>query len=72
METAQKISNGLEIWNKGFKDPLAMKILIKTLREDGADKKADEYQEEAHHIWPQEFSMPKPAEQEAEQDSAAA
>lgn len=69
MDLAQKISNGLEIWNKGFKDPVAMKFLIEALKEDGSDKKAQEYQEEAHHIWPDEFPL-APKEPASEEQAA--
>ncbi|MAZ47830.1 MAG: hypothetical protein CME65_04665 [Halobacteriovoraceae bacterium] len=67
MDLAQKISNGLDIWNKGFKDPYAMKVLIQALKEDGSDKKAQEYLEEAHHIWPDEFSAPESTSSTEEQ-----
>lgn len=65
LDLATKISNGLEIWNKGFKHPLAVRLLIGALKEDGSDKKAKEYQEEAHHLWPDEFSLPQDEKQEA-------
>ena len=65
MDLSAKISNGLEVWNKGFRDPLAVKILVAALREDGSDKKAAEYEEEAAHQWPEHFEKPKEPEKEA-------
>ena len=50
------ISKGLELWNNGHKDSTSMKILITSLRKDGNDKKANEYLDEAQHVWPSEFS----------------
>jgi CheY-like chemotaxis protein len=62
-QNTERISKGLELWNNGFKDPTAMKILIASLSEDGSDKKAQQYQEEAEHLWPGEFlvTIPKAA-----------
>jgi CheY-like chemotaxis protein len=54
------ISKGLELWNSDYKDPEAAAILIKSLRKDGSTKKADEYLEEAQHLWPNIFSIPLP------------
>ena len=53
------ISKGLELWNNGHKDPVAMRVLIDALRKDGNSKKADEYLEEAEHLWPNEFGALK-------------
>lgn len=52
----EKISKGLELWNNGNKDPDAVRLLIEALRADGSDKKANEYLEEAQHIWPNQFA----------------
>lgn len=53
----EKISHGLELWNNGHKDPASVKYLIDSLREDNNDKKADEYLEEANHLWPDLFPL---------------
>jgi hypothetical protein len=54
MNNTERISQGLELFNNGHKDPLAADILIKTLYKEG-NKRADEYLEEAQHLWPDEF-----------------
>ena len=54
--TTELISKGLELWNNGHKDPVAVKILIDSLNKDGSSKKAQEYLEEAIHLWPNTFS----------------
>lgn len=58
--TTERITKGLELWNNGNKDPDATRILINALKEDGADKKAQDYQEEAEHLWPDEFKAATP------------
>lgn len=55
VEIRARISEGLDLWNNGIKDPMAMKITIDALREDGSDKKAEQYLEEAQHVWPDIF-----------------
>lgn len=55
MNNTERISQGLELFNNGHKDPLAADILIKTLYKEG-NKRADEYLEEAQHLWPDEFT----------------
>lgn len=55
MNNTEKISEGLDLFNKGFKDPLAAKYLIKALRDEGSDKKAQKYQDEAEFLWPDIF-----------------
>ena len=52
----EMISQGLELWNQGNKDPEAVAVLIKCLEKDGADKKAQDYKEEAEHLWPDVFA----------------
>jgi CheY-like chemotaxis protein len=54
MNNTERISQGLELFNNGHKDPVAADILIKALYKDG-NKRADEYLEEAQHLWPDEF-----------------
>lgn len=56
MTTTEKISKGLELYNNGHKDPMCMSFLIDALKEDGSDKKAQEYLEEAQHLWPDIFN----------------
>jgi hypothetical protein len=56
MNTTEKISKGLELYNNGHKHPLCMQFLISALKADGADKKAEQYLEEAQHMWPKIFS----------------
>ena len=55
-----RISEGLELWNNGIKDQTAMKILIDSLYEDGSDQKAQQYLEEAQHLWPNSFHYEGP------------
>jgi two-component system chemotaxis response regulator CheY len=62
MEIVEKISKGLELYNKGNKHPLAVEILIDALESDGNEKRAAEYREEAEHIWPERF---KPSQKDA-------
>jgi len=59
MEVTERVSRGLELFNNNYKDPNAVRIMIKALREIGSDKKAQEYQEEANHLWPDLFSLEK-------------
>ena len=56
----ENISKGLELWNNGLKDPDAVRVLIKALRADGSDKKANDYFEEAQHLWPNLFTTKIP------------
>lgn len=55
IDITARISEGLDLWNNGIKDPDAMKILINSLYEDGSNKKAEQYLEEAQHLWPDIF-----------------
>jgi CheY-like chemotaxis protein len=57
MEVTEKISKGMELFNKGHKHPDCVTILIDSLREDGSDKKANDFQEEANHTWPDLFPI---------------
>lgn len=54
MGATERVSHGQELFNKGFKDPLATRILIKALKETGSSK-AQRYIEEARLLWPDEF-----------------
>lgn len=56
IEVTARISEGLELWNNGIKDPAAVKILISSLKENGSAKKAEQYLEEALHLWPNLYS----------------
>lgn len=51
----ERISQGLDLFNKGYKDPLATKHLINALYQEGSNKKAEEYLSEAEYLWPEEF-----------------
>ncbi len=53
------ISKGTDLWNKGYKDPQAVKILIKALSDGGHEDKAKQYKEDASYEWPEEFSPSK-------------
>lgn len=64
MSANERISGALELHNNGQKHPLVMSYLIKTLRDEDMDKKADQYFEEANHIWPDKFPV-KESEQAA-------
>jgi CheY-like chemotaxis protein len=55
MANTERISTGLDLFNKGYKHPSTTKILIDSLFEGGSEKKALEYLEEAQHLWPVEF-----------------
>ncbi len=55
MANTERISKGLDLFNKGYKHPHATKILINSLKQDGNAKKAAEYLEEAEHLWPDDF-----------------
>lgn len=52
-----RVSNGLEIINQGHKNPLVMRYLIDSLIEADALKKADQYMDEANHLWPDLFPL---------------
>ena len=54
MNTTERISRGMELFNNGYKDPMAADFLIQALFKDG-NKRADEYLEEAQYLWPDEF-----------------
>lgn len=54
MSVTEKVSGGLELFNQGYKDPQAAGILINALYKAGS-KKADEYLDEARHLWPDVF-----------------
>lgn len=55
MANTERISMGLDLFNKGYKHPHATKILINSLFQEGNEKKALEYLEEAEHLWPEDF-----------------
>lgn len=55
------VSQGLELFNKGFKHPMSTRIMIEAMRKAGSDKKAEEYLDEAQHLWPEEFGGNKKA-----------
>ena len=55
------ISQGLDLFNKGYKHPYAAKILINALFKSGSAKKAADYLDEAQHLWPDEFKNFKQA-----------
>lgn len=56
MNNTERISQGLELFNNGHKDPMAADIMIKALYKEG-NKRADEYLEEAQHLWPDKFPV---------------
>jgi CheY-like chemotaxis protein len=58
--TTELISKGLELWNNGNKDPDAVRMLINALRSEGSDKKANDYLDEAQHLWPNIFAVKLP------------
>lgn len=59
MQPKDRINKGMELFNNNNRHPLATKILIDTLYKDNSEKKADEYLEEAQHIWPDHFERYK-------------
>jgi CheY-like chemotaxis protein len=61
MSATELVSLGLEIFNKGKRDPICTRILIDALKKTGSDKKAQEYEEEAQHLWPDIFKKTKQA-----------
>lgn len=63
MSTDEKASSGLELFNNGHKDPVAARIMIDSLFRAGS-KRASEYLDEALRLWPDEFVVPKNAQQE--------
>lgn len=54
MTVTERVSYGLELFNKGYRDPLATKFMIQSLKEAGSSK-ASFYLEEASVLWPREF-----------------
>lgn len=56
VDNTARVSEGLDLWNNGVQDPVAVKILIDSLVEDGSMKKAENYLDEARHLWPKQFS----------------
>lgn len=60
MTINEKVSAGLELFNKGFKDPQAASVMIDALYK-AESKKAPEYLEEALRLWPEDFKPPKSA-----------
>jgi len=64
METNERASKGLELFNNGNQDPQATKVMIRALKEAGSSK-ANEYLDEAKRLWPDEFQGPKPSESQA-------
>lgn len=61
LNSVEKVSRGLELYNKGMKDPLCTDIMIKAMIAEGADKKAQDYLEEAALLWPNKFNLPNKA-----------
>ncbi len=59
MNNKEKISKALDLFNRDNKHPLATKILITSLFKEGSEKKAEEYLEEALHLWPEIFEKYK-------------
>lgn len=60
-ELKDLISEGLDLFNKGYKHPSAALILINALFESGSNRKAEDYLDEAKHLWPDEFNSYKKA-----------
>jgi len=59
MNNQERISKGLDLFNRVHKHPLATKILINSLFKEGSEKKAEQYLDEANHIWPDTFNKYK-------------
>lgn len=59
MSNPERITKGLELFNKEFKHPLALKILINSLYKEGSEKKAEQYLDEGNHLWPETFKKYK-------------
>lgn len=55
MSGTERISDGLKLFNNGHKHPLCLRFLIESLRAEGNEGKAKQYQEEAEHLWPEIF-----------------
>ena len=56
MNNTERITSGMDLFNRECRHPLAVKILIDSLFQGESEKKAKEYLEEAIHIWPDYFS----------------
>jgi CheY-like chemotaxis protein len=68
MTNPERISSGLDLFNREFRHPLALKILINSLYKEGSEKKAEQYLDEANHLWPDKFKgykRPKDSEKVA-------
>lgn len=61
MSPTDLISKGLELFNKGYKHPLSTKLVIDAMFSTGSAKKAQDYLEEASHLWPDDFKNYKKA-----------
>jgi CheY-like chemotaxis protein len=59
LENKERITKGLELFNRNNKHPLAMRILINSLYKEGSEKKAEQYLDEAKHLWPESFEKYK-------------
>lgn len=60
MNPTERISGGLQLFNNGHKHPLCVRFLIESLKAEGSDSKAKQYQEEAEHLWPEIFASDTP------------
>jgi CheY-like chemotaxis protein len=59
MTNTERISSALDLFNREFRHPLAVKILINSLYKEGSEKKAEQYLDEANHLWPEKFKSYK-------------
>ena len=59
MSVTERVSGGLELFNNGHKDPMAMKVLLQALISVGSQEKAKQYFEEAQFEWPDIFKDSK-------------
>ncbi len=59
MSNKDRIAKGLELFNRNNKHPMAVRILINSLYKDGSEKKAEQYLDEAKHLWPESFEKYK-------------
>lgn len=57
LNPTEKTSRGLDLYNKGIRDPECVRIMIDSLTLLGSDKKARNYLEEAVHLWPDLFKQ---------------
>tara|TARA_Y100000768_G_scaffold388083_2_gene382036 strand:+ start:4900 stop:6201 length:1302 start_codon:yes stop_codon:yes gene_type:complete len=56
MDNPERIAKGQELFNNGLKDPQCLLFLIRALRAEGLDKKAQQYSEEAEYLFPDYFA----------------